>query len=90
MPVSVSLPTRLPEVISGTPADCVKLALSHLLPRRPDVIVSGINAGANVGVDVLYSGTVSAATEGALAGIPAMAVSVPPGRSALARMPLAP
>ncbi|GAB6110774.1 5'/3'-nucleotidase SurE [Desulfomicrobium salsuginis] len=62
--------------ISGTPADCVKLALSHLLPKRPDMIVSGINAGANVGVDVLYSGTVSAATEGALAGIPAMAVSV--------------
>jgi 5'-nucleotidase len=62
--------------ISGTPADCVKLALSHLLPKAPDMIVSGINAGANVGVDVLYSGTVSAATEGALAGIPAMAVSV--------------
>ena len=62
--------------ISGTPADCVKLALSHLLPKKPDMIVSGINAGANVGVDVLYSGTVSAATEGALAGIPAMAVSV--------------
>lgn len=62
--------------ISGTPADCVKLALSHLLDTRPDMIVSGINAGANVGVDVLYSGTVSAATEGALAGVPAMAVSV--------------
>jgi 5'-nucleotidase len=62
--------------ISGTPADCVKLALSHLLPKKPDMIVSGINAGANVGVDVLYSGTVSAATEGALDGIPAMAVSV--------------
>lgn len=62
--------------IAGTPADCVKLALSHLLNDRPDMIVSGINAGANVGVDVLYSGTVSAATEGALAGIPAMAVSV--------------
>ena len=62
--------------ISGTPSDCVKLALSHLLPRKPDMIVSGINAGANVGVDVLYSGTVSAATEGALAGVPAMAVSV--------------
>lgn len=62
--------------VSGTPADCVKLALSHLLPVQPDIIVSGINAGANVGVDVLYSGTVSAATEGALAGIPALAVSV--------------
>ena len=83
--VTLFSPLRVKEVeekgfsglgISGTPADCVKLALSHLLPRRPDVIVSGINAGANVGVDVLYSGTVSAATEGALAGIPAMAVSV--------------
>lgn len=62
--------------VSGTPADCVKLALSHLLPKLPDIIVSGINAGANVGVDVLYSGTVSAATEGALAGVPALAVSV--------------
>lgn len=62
--------------ISGTPADCVKLALSTLLDKRPDMIVSGINAGANVGVDVLYSGTVSAATEGALAGVPALAVSV--------------
>lgn len=62
--------------VSGTPADCVKLALSHLLPKLPDLIVSGINAGANVGVDVLYSGTVSAATEGALAGVPALAVSV--------------
>lgn len=62
--------------VSGTPADCVKLALSHLLPKAPDMIVSGINAGANVGVDVLYSGTVSAATEGALAGVPALAVSV--------------
>lgn len=62
--------------ISGTPSDCVKLALSHLLDKRPDMIVSGINAGANVGVDVLYSGTVSAATEGALAGVRAMAVSV--------------
>jgi 5'-nucleotidase len=62
--------------VVGTPADCVKLAVHHILPKRPDVVVSGINAGANVGVDVLYSGTVSAATEGALAGIWALAVSV--------------
>jgi len=63
--------------ISGTPVDCVKLAVRHLLRERPpDLVVSGINSGANVGVDVLYSGTVSAATEGALAGIPALAVSV--------------
>lgn len=83
--VTLFSPLRVKEVeeagfsglgISGTPSDCVKLALSHLLPKKPDMIVSGINAGANVGVDVLYSGTVSAATEGALAGVPAMAVSV--------------
>ncbi len=83
--VTLFSPLRVKEVeeagfsglgISGTPADCVKLALSHLLPKLPDMIVSVINSGANVGVDVLYSGTVSAATEGALAGVPAMAVSV--------------
>jgi 5'-nucleotidase len=62
--------------VSGTPADCVKLALSALLDGAPDLVMSGINSGANVGVDILYSGTVSAATEGALAGLPALAVSV--------------
>lgn len=62
--------------VSGTPADCVKLALSHLLKTAPQLIISGINCGANVGVDILYSGTVSAATEGALGGIPAVAASV--------------
>ena len=61
--------------VSGTPADCVKLALTTLIAEPPDVVVSGINAGANVGVDILYSGTVSAATEGALMGFPAVAVS---------------
>jgi 5'-nucleotidase len=55
--------------------DCVKLGLTSLLAKRPDAVVSGINAGANVGVDVLYSGTVSAATEAALMGVPALAVS---------------
>lgn len=62
--------------ISGTPADSVKLALQAILPRRPDLVISGINNGANVGINVLYSGTVSAATEAAMMGIPAMAVSV--------------
>lgn len=61
--------------VSGTPADCVKLGLTTLLDSPPDLVVSGINAGANVGVDILYSGTVSAATEGALMGLPALAVS---------------
>lgn len=61
--------------VSGTPVDCVKLALTTLLDKRPDLVVSGINAGCNVGVDIIYSGTVSAATEGALMGFPALAVS---------------
>ncbi len=61
--------------ISGTPADCVKLGLSALVEGETDLVVSGINAGGNCGVDILYSGTVSAATEGALTGLPALAVS---------------
>lgn len=62
--------------LSGTPADCVKLALRELLDPPPDVVVSGINKGANVGVNLLYSGTVSAATEAALLGVPSIAVSI--------------
>lgn len=61
--------------IHGTPTDCVKLALHTLVPERPDMVISGINAGANVGPDILYSGTVAAATEGAHSGLPALAVS---------------
>lgn len=60
----------------GTPADCVKLALLRLVTERPDVVVSGINNGWNVGTDVHYSGTVGAAMEGAFEGVPAIAVSV--------------
>lgn len=62
--------------ISGTPVDCVKWAMYFHLDKNPDLIISGINNGANVGIDVLYSGTVSAATEGALAGVPSLAVSI--------------
>ena len=62
--------------VSGTPADCVKLALEALMPETPDVIVSGINLGANLGTDILYSGTVSAAIEGTIAGVKSMAVSL--------------
>ena len=62
--------------ISGTPVDCVKLALGTVLSFQPDLLISGINAGANVGVDILYSGTVAAATEAALAEVPSMAVSI--------------
>lgn len=61
---------------SGTPSDCVKLALDAILPTAPDLVLSGINHGANLGTDVLYSGTVSAAMEGVLEGIPAIALSL--------------
>ena len=61
--------------INGTPSDCVHLALTGLLPQRPDLVVSGINNGANMGDDTLYSGTVAAAMEGYLFGIPAIAFS---------------
>lgn len=62
--------------VGGTPADCVKLALSRLLPVKPDLVVSGINRGPNLGSDVLYSGTVSAAVESVLLGVPAIAMSL--------------
>jgi len=61
--------------INGTPSDCVHLALTGVLPHRPDLVVSGINNGANMGDDTLYSGTVAAAMEGYLFGIPAIAFS---------------
>ncbi len=68
--------------VNGTPADCVYIGLHHLCDRRPDVVVSGINRGTNLGGDVHYSGTVAAAREAALAGVPALAVSLdtPSGR----------
>lgn len=62
--------------VSGTPADCVKLGIHDLLTLRPDLVLSGINPGANVGVNINYSGTVAAAKEAALCGLPAIAVSV--------------
>lgn len=62
--------------VNGTPADCVKLACCALLPAPPDFIISGINLGPNAGISVIYSGTVSAATEGAILGIPSMALSL--------------
>ena len=61
--------------VSGTPADCVKLALSILLPSPPDLIVSGINSGSNAGKNVLYSGTVASVIEGVFQGIPGIAFS---------------
>lgn len=62
--------------VSGTPADCVKLALDHVLSEPPDICVSGINHGTNASVNVLYSGTVSAAVEAALSGIPGVGFSL--------------
>ncbi len=62
--------------VTGTPADCVKLGISTLLDVQPDLLVSGINHGANTSINILYSGTVSAATEGMMMGIPSMAVSL--------------
>lgn len=62
--------------VSGTPTDCVHLAVTGLLDPLPDMIVSGINLGANMGDDTIYSGTVAAATEGFLLGIPSLAISL--------------
>ncbi len=75
-------PIRVMEVsennylLTGTPADCVIFALRKLMPRSPDLVISGINSGPNLGDDILYSGTVAAAREAALYGIPAVAVSL--------------
>jgi 5'-nucleotidase len=75
-------PLRIDEVqpgrftVDGTPTDCVNLAINAILKRRPALLVSGINRGANLGDDVTYSGTVSAAMEGTLLGIPSIAMSL--------------
>lgn len=84
--ITLSDPLRVKEVmvagrfkahaLNGTPADCVKIGVLELLKGPPDLVVSGINLGANVGFNVLYSGTVSAATEAALLGLPGLAVSI--------------
>lgn len=62
--------------VNGTPTDCVHLAVTGMLDHQPDMVVSGINAGTNMGDDTIYSGTVAAATEGFLLGIPSIAVSL--------------
>lgn len=76
----IKLP-QLPEELeayscSGTPADCVKLALREILPRRPDICVSGINHGSNASINVIYSGTMSAAIEAGIEGVPAIGFSL--------------
>ncbi len=62
--------------VHGTPADCIKLGVSSLLDNKPDLVISGINRGANTGNHIIYSGTVSAATEATMMGIPSIAVSL--------------
>ncbi len=62
--------------VSGTPADCIKIAIHELIGDKIDLVISGINRGANVGINVLYSGTVSAATEGVILGYPSIAISI--------------
>jgi len=84
--ISLSEPLRVRQVsldgevpgwaVSGFPADCVKIALAELLDEPPDLVVSGINLGPNVGINVLYSGTVSAATEASILGVRALALSL--------------
>ena len=84
--ITLSDPLRVDEVqrgngfsgfsVDGTPSDCVKIATQALLDKQPDVIVSGINLGSNTGTNIIYSGTVSAATEGTMLNIPSVAVSL--------------
>src|SRR5271169_5496652 len=62
--------------VNGTPTDCIHLAVTGMLDTQPDMVISGINSGANMGDDTIYSGTVAAATEGFLLGIPSIAVSL--------------
>ncbi|HEY9665579.1 MAG TPA: 5'/3'-nucleotidase SurE [Coleofasciculaceae cyanobacterium] len=73
---SIFHPTIRAWACSGTPSDCVKLALGALLERPPDFVLSGINHGSNLGTDILYSGTVAAAMEGVREGIPSIAFSL--------------
>lgn len=79
--LTLDRPLRASEIngvikVDGTPTDCVHLAITGLLEKEPDMVVSGINEGANLGDDVLYSGTVAAAMEGRFLGFPAIAVSL--------------
>ena len=75
-PLSVRQAANRYYYVNGTPSDCVHVALTGLLDFRPDLVVSGINNGANMGEDTLYSGTIAAATEGFLFGVPAIAFSL--------------
>lgn len=74
-PLRVRVASERVQVVDGTPTDCVMLAVAELLGGRPDFVLSGINHGANLGDDVLYSGTVAAAMEATILGIPSIALS---------------
>ncbi len=84
--ITFSHPLRVREVyldsefigygIDGSPADCVKLGVREIMKEKPELLIAGINIGANVGINVLYSGTVAAAIEGAILGIPSVAISL--------------
>ncbi len=84
--VTIALPLRMEKLntegdhqeysCSGTPVDCVKLAVNKVLHRKPDILVSGINHGSNASINVIYSGTMSAAIEGAMEGIPSVGFSL--------------
>ena len=86
MAITVNSPlriTRIPDYngarmyhVSGTPVDCIKLAMHHILDSRPDLVVTGINHGSNSAINVLYSGTMGAAMEGAAFGIPSIGFSL--------------
>jgi len=84
--LTLDRPVRAEEIrenvfsVNGTPTDCVAVGINKLLPRRPDLVVSGINRGANLGDDITYSGTVSAAIEGTIYNIPSIAFSLITGR----------
>jgi len=84
--ITISDPLRIEKIkrsngftgfsVDGTPSDCVKIATQALLPNKPDLIISGINHGSNTGANIIYSGTVSAATEGTMLNIPSIAISL--------------
>ena len=84
--ITVSFPLRVKEfykddtffgyAVKGTPADCVKLAIKVIMDKKPDMVISGINLGPNTGTHIIYSGTVSAATEAAILGVPSFAISL--------------
>jgi len=84
--VTISFPLRVEKfnkngeffgyAVSGTPADCVKIAVKEIFQNKPDMVISGINQGPNTGTHIIYSGTVSAATEGTILGIPSFAISL--------------